>query len=99
MLEDTRKPESEIRITEVLNITGNIQRNIDNLEAWMQPAEVTPLMNPADRATIVGQGRAGCAGHCQAVQGRTRDQDGVRPEREGLEHVGSPRDATIHQQR
>lgn len=32
VLEDTRKPEGEIRVTEVLNITANIQRNIDNLD-------------------------------------------------------------------
>jgi acyl-CoA reductase-like NAD-dependent aldehyde dehydrogenase len=37
VLEDTRKPEGEIRVTEVLNIVGNVQRNIDNLDAWMTP--------------------------------------------------------------
>ena len=50
--QDTRKPEQEIRITEVLNVTGNIQRNIDNLEQWMKPTEVTPSMNPNDTAQI-----------------------------------------------
>src|SRR5512146_2694486 len=39
---DTRKPEGEIRVTEVLNVTANIQRNIDNLEEWMKPTEITP---------------------------------------------------------
>ncbi len=37
VLEDTRKPEAEIRVTEVLNIVSNIQRNIDNLDHWMEP--------------------------------------------------------------
>jgi len=37
VLEDTRKPEGEIRVTEVLNVTADIQRNIDNLDAWMAP--------------------------------------------------------------
>ena len=60
VLEDTRKPESEIRITEVLNITGNIQRNIDNLDAWMTPTEVTPSLNPADRAQIMYEARGVC---------------------------------------
>ena len=32
VLEDTRKPEAEIRATEVMNIVGNVQRNIDNLD-------------------------------------------------------------------
>src|SRR5690606_5065703 len=43
---DTRKPEQEIRITEVLNVLGNIQRNIDNLDAWMQPQTVKTSLNP-----------------------------------------------------
>jgi acyl-CoA reductase-like NAD-dependent aldehyde dehydrogenase len=30
---DTRKPATEIRVTEVLNVTANIQRNIDNLDS------------------------------------------------------------------
>ncbi|MGZ3234257.1 MAG: aldehyde dehydrogenase family protein, partial [Croceibacterium sp.] len=33
----TRKPEGEIRVTEVMNVTSNIQRNIDNLDEWMKP--------------------------------------------------------------
>ena len=60
VLADTRKPEGEIRVTEVLNITGNIQRNIDNLDAWMTPTEVTPSMNPADRAQIRYEARGVC---------------------------------------
>lgn len=30
--QDTRKPEGEIRVTELLNVTGNIDRNINNLD-------------------------------------------------------------------
>ena len=60
VLEDTRKPEGEIRVTEVLNVTSNIQRNIDNLDAWMTPTEVTPSMNPNDRAQIVYEARGVC---------------------------------------
>jgi len=60
VLEDTRKPEGEIRVTEVLNVTGNIQRNIDNLEDWMKPTEVATSMNPADKAQIVYEARGVC---------------------------------------
>lgn len=60
VLEDTRKPEGEIRVTEVMNITSNIQRNIDNLDAWMAPTEVTPSLNPNDRAQIVYEARGVC---------------------------------------
>ena len=60
VLEDTRKPEAEIRTTEVMGIIGNIQRNIDHLESWMQPSEVTPSMNPADRAQIIHEARGVC---------------------------------------
>lgn len=60
VLEDTRKPVGEIRVTEVLNVVGNIQRNIDNLDAWMTPTEVTPSMNPADRAQIIYEARGVC---------------------------------------
>ncbi len=60
VLEDTRKPEGEIRVTEVLNITANIQRNIDNLDAWMAPTEVTPSLNPNDRAQIIHEARGVC---------------------------------------
>ncbi|NMN03464.1 MULTISPECIES: aldehyde dehydrogenase family protein [unclassified Novosphingobium] len=58
--EDTRKPVGEIRVTEVLNVTGNIQRNIDNLETWMQPTEVATSLNPADRAQIRYEARGVC---------------------------------------
>jgi len=58
--QDTRKPEGEIRVTEVLNIVGNIQRNIDNLDAWMTPTEITPSLNPADKARIIYEARGVC---------------------------------------
>ena len=57
---DTRKPEQEIRITEVMNVTGNIQRNIDNLDDWMEPLNVVPSMNPDDTASIVLEARGVC---------------------------------------
>jgi aldehyde dehydrogenase (NAD+) len=58
--EDTRKPAGEIRVTEVLNVTANIQRNIDNLDAWMAPTEITPSLNPNDKAQIVYEARGVC---------------------------------------
>jgi len=58
--QDTRKPEQEIRITEVLNVTGNIQRNIDNLDAWMTPQEVQPSMSDKDKARIISEARGVC---------------------------------------
>ncbi|HEY6868560.1 MAG TPA: aldehyde dehydrogenase family protein, partial [Novosphingobium sp.] len=58
--QDTRKPLAEIRVTEVLNVLGNIQRNIDNLETWMAPTEVATSLNPADRAQIVPEARGVC---------------------------------------
>ena len=58
--QDTRKPVGEIRVTEVLNVTANIQRNIDNLDQWMTPTEVTPSANPKDRAQIVYEARGVC---------------------------------------
>jgi len=58
--EDTRKPEGEIRVTEVLNVVGNIQLNIDSLEEWMKPTEVTPSKNPNDRAMIIPEARGVC---------------------------------------
>ena len=58
--QDTRKPEGEIRVTEVLNVTGNIQRNIDNLDEWMKPTEITPSMNPNDKGMIVYEARGVC---------------------------------------
>jgi aldehyde dehydrogenase (NAD+) len=60
VLEDTRKPEGEIRVTEVMNITSNIQRNIDNLDAWMAPTEITPSLNPNDKAQIMYEARGVC---------------------------------------
>lgn len=60
VLEDTRKPVNEVRVTEVLNVTANIQRNIDNLDAWMAPSEVPTTLNPADRAQIVHEARGVC---------------------------------------
>jgi aldehyde dehydrogenase (NAD+) len=60
VLEDTRKPAGEIRVTEVLNVTANIQRNIDNLDAWMAPTEITPSLNPNDKAQIVYEARGVC---------------------------------------
>jgi len=60
VLEDTRKPEGEIRVTEVLNVIANIQLNIDNLDTWMKPTEVTPSRNPEDRAMIAYEARGLC---------------------------------------
>jgi aldehyde dehydrogenase (NAD+) len=60
VLEDTRKPEGEIRVTEVMNVTSNIQRNIDNLDAWMAPTEITPSLNPNDKAQILYEARGVC---------------------------------------
>ncbi|MDT0510018.1 aldehyde dehydrogenase family protein [Novosphingobium sp. MMS21-SN21R] len=60
VLEDTRKPVGEIRVTEVLNVLGNIQRNIDNLDAWMAPTEVASSSNPDDRAQIIYEARGVC---------------------------------------
>jgi aldehyde dehydrogenase (NAD+) len=60
VLDDTRKPEAEIRTTEVMGVMGNIQRNIDNLESWMSPVEVIPSMNPADKAEIRYEARGVC---------------------------------------
>ncbi len=60
VLKDTRKPEGEIRVTEVMNIVGNIQLNIDNVEEWMQPTAVTPTNNPDDKAMIVPEARGVC---------------------------------------
>jgi len=58
--QDTRKPVGEIRVTEILNVTANIQRNIDNLDAWMAPTPVTPSLNPDDKAMIVHEARGVC---------------------------------------
>lgn len=58
--EDTRKPVGEIRVTEVLGVVANIQRNIDNLDQWMAPVEITPSLNPNDTAQIVFEARGVC---------------------------------------
>src|ERR1700761_8503579 len=58
--EDTRKPVGEIRVTEVLNVLSNIQRNIDNLDQWMAPTEITPSLNPKDKAQILFEARGVC---------------------------------------
>jgi aldehyde dehydrogenase (NAD+) len=47
-------------VTEVLNVIGNIQRNIDNLDNWMAPTQVTPSLNPNDTAQIVYEARGVC---------------------------------------
>ena len=58
--QDTRKPEPEIRVTEILGVIGNIQRNIDNLDEWMQPVAVVPSQNKNDKARIVHEARGVC---------------------------------------
>ena len=58
--QDTRKPEGEIRVTEILGVIGNIQRNIDNLDEWMKPVEVIPSQNKNDKARIVHEARGVC---------------------------------------
>lgn len=58
--QDTRKPENEIRVTELLNVLGNIDRNISNLDDWMKPVEVAPSLNKADQARIVYEARGVC---------------------------------------
>jgi aldehyde dehydrogenase (NAD+) len=58
--QDIRKPEGEIRITELLNVTANIDRNINNLDEWMKPVEVVPSQNKNDKAKIVCEARGVC---------------------------------------
>jgi aldehyde dehydrogenase (NAD+) len=58
--QDTRKPEGEIRVTELLNVTANIERNINNLDEWMKPLEVVPSQNKNDKARIVSEARGVC---------------------------------------
>jgi aldehyde dehydrogenase (NAD+) len=58
--QDTRKPENEIRVTELLNVLGNIDRNINNLDEWMKPIEVTPSNSKTDKAKIVHEARGVC---------------------------------------
>jgi aldehyde dehydrogenase (NAD+) len=58
--QDTRKPDQEIRVTEILNVLGNIDRNISNLDEWMKPVEVQPSLNKNDKARIVHEARGVC---------------------------------------
>ena len=58
--QDTRKPENEIRVTELLNVLSNIDRNIANLDEWMKPVDVQPSLNPKDNARIVPEARGVC---------------------------------------
>jgi aldehyde dehydrogenase (NAD+) len=58
--QDTRKPEGEIKVTEVLGVIGNIQKNIDSLDEWMKPVEVVPSANKNDQARIVYEARGVC---------------------------------------
>jgi aldehyde dehydrogenase (NAD+) len=60
VMQDTRKPEGEIKVTEILGVIGNIQRNIDNLGEWMKPVEVIPSQNKNDSARIVHEARGVC---------------------------------------
>lgn len=60
VLADTRKPEGEIRVTEVMNIIGNIQLNIDSVEEWMKPTAVEPSKEPNDKAMIIPEARGVC---------------------------------------
>jgi len=60
VMQDTRKPEGEIRVTEILGVIGNIQRNIDHLDEWMRPVEVVPSQNKNDKARIVHEARGVC---------------------------------------
>ena len=58
--QDTRKPEGEIKVTEILNVISNIERNINNLDDWMKPVEVIPSQNKNDKARIVYEARGVC---------------------------------------
>ncbi len=58
--QDTRKPENEIRVTELLNVTANLERNINNLDDWMKPVEVIPSQNKNDKARIAYEARGVC---------------------------------------
>ncbi len=57
---DTRKPEHEIRVTELLNVIANIERNINHLDDWMKPVEVAPSQNKNDKAKIMYEARGVC---------------------------------------
>jgi len=58
--QDIRKPENEIRITELMNVIANIERNINNLDEWMKPITVTPSVSKTDKARIVHEARGVC---------------------------------------
>jgi aldehyde dehydrogenase (NAD+) len=58
--QDTRKPENEIRVTELLNVIANIERNINNLDDWMKPIDVVPSLSKTDKARIVYEARGVC---------------------------------------
>ena len=58
--QDTRKPDGEIRVTEVLGVIGDIQKNIDSLDEWMKPVDVIPSQNKNDTARIVYEARGVC---------------------------------------
>ncbi len=58
--QDTRKPEHEVRITELMNVLANIDRNIANLAEWMRPVEVSPSLNSQDQARILYEARGVC---------------------------------------
>ncbi|MET0282758.1 MAG: aldehyde dehydrogenase family protein [Steroidobacteraceae bacterium] len=58
--QDTRKPEQEVRVTELLNVLGNIDRNISSLDEWMQPVEVQPSLDESDTARIIHEARGVC---------------------------------------
>jgi len=58
--QDTRKPENEIRVTELLNVLANIDRNVSNLEDWMKPVAVPPSQNENDKAQILYEARGVC---------------------------------------
>jgi len=57
---DIRKPEQEIRITEIANVLANIDRNISHLDDWMKPVDVVPSLNGDDKARIVHEARGVC---------------------------------------
>ena len=58
--QDTRKPENEIKVTEILNVIANIERNINSLDEWMKPVEVVPSQNKNDKARIIHEARGVC---------------------------------------
>lgn len=58
--QDIRKPEGEVRITEVLGVMGHIQRAIDNLDEWMKPQEVPASLGENDSARIIHEARGVC---------------------------------------